>query len=63
MHVGHAATFFEEILDYVRDGSCVLPKGYTPNTYDSRPATTEAEDLYAMLKEVAFYSMWQIASI
>ena len=41
---------FDAILDFVRDGSCVLPTAYTPSTYDSRPATTEADELLDFLR-------------
>ena len=34
---------FGAILEYLRDGSCALPKGYVPSTYDNRPASTDEE--------------------
>lgn len=39
----------------MRDGAIDLPKGYTPNTYDDRVKSCEAEDLYEMFKEVGYY--------
>lgn len=52
---------FEAILDYIRDGSCSLPKAYTPSTYDNRPATTEEQELLEFVREVGFYRIGKLA--
>jgi hypothetical protein len=52
---------FESILDFIRDGACSLPKGYTPSTYDNRPATTEEHELLEFVREVGFYRLAPLA--
>jgi len=51
---------FDAILDLIRDGSLVLPKAYTPSTYDNRKASTEEEELLEFLREGHFYGLKQI---
>ena len=48
---------FGAILEYLRDGSCALPAGYTPSTYDNRPASTEEEELREFVREAGFYGL------
>ena len=42
---------FEAILDHIRDGATTLPRGYVPTTYDTRPASTDAEELLEFVRE------------
>ena len=48
---------FGAILEYIRDGSCALPTGYTPSTYDNRPASTEEQELLEFAREAGFYGL------
>mmetsp|Transcript_39822 Transcript_39822/g.66038 ORF Transcript_39822/g.66038 Transcript_39822/m.66038 type:complete len:382 (+) Transcript_39822:1642-2787(+) len=48
---------FDAILDYIRDGSCALPKAYVPSTYDNRPASSEEQELLEFLREAHFYGL------
>jgi len=51
---------FDAILDHIRDGSLVLPKAYTPSTYDNRKASTEQEELMEFLQEAHFYGLKEL---
>ena len=48
---------FNTILEYIRDGSCVLPTAYEANTYDNRPASSEEDELREFVREAGFYGL------
>jgi myosin heavy subunit len=48
---------FGAVLEYIRDGSCELPRGYTPSTYDNRPASSDEQELLEFVREAAFYGL------
>jgi len=48
---------FDAILDFMRDGSCSLPGGYVPTTYDTRPPSSEDDELLEFVREVAYYGL------
>ena len=45
---------FGAIMDYLRDGTCEFPCGYTPSTYDNRTATTDEQELIEFLREAHY---------
>ena len=51
---------FGAILEYIRDGSCEMPKGYQPKSQDIRKATSDADELLEFTREAAFYGLREL---
>lgn len=54
---------FQAIVDFLRDGSCEMPRGYTPSTYDSRRATTDDEEALELLREAHAYRLGPLVEL
>jgi len=48
---------FHFIADFLRDGSCEMPIGYRPSTYDTRPATKDDDETLELLREAHAYRL------
>jgi len=48
---------FQAIADFLRDGSCAMPVGYRPSTYDTRPATKDDDEMLELLREAHAYRL------
>lgn len=48
---------FQSIANFLRDGSCEMPVGYRPSTYDTRPATKDDDEALELLREAHAYRL------
>lgn len=54
---------FQAIADFLRDGSCEMPLGYRPSTYDTRPATKDDDETLELLREAHAYRLQPLVDL